>query len=133
MPTNSRGEGYLVTFTSGNAPGDDLLCASRAGTQFLIQVKSLRSKTYFLYQKTLLDRKSARFFVFVYIPPNLDQAPEYFVLNRSHFLQVVEAQNKLLKESEAKRGKLYADFSPGINYGTIAKYDFLAAWGNLPA
>jgi hypothetical protein len=45
--------GYLVTFTTGNAPGDDLLCQSPSGVAFSIQVKSLSSKTYFLYQKSL--------------------------------------------------------------------------------
>jgi hypothetical protein len=45
--------GYLVTFTTGNARDDDLLCLSQSGDAFSVQVKSLSSKTFFPCQGNL--------------------------------------------------------------------------------
>ena len=93
--------GYLVTFTTGNAPGDDLLCQSPSGVAFSIQVKSLSSKTYFLYQKSLEENPlRTRFFVFVFIPRDLSSEPQYFVLNSEQFLRLVEEQKQVAKEAE---------------------------------
>jgi len=124
--------GYLVTFTTGNAPAADLLCESPSGNAFSVQVKSLSSKTYFLYQPSLLEPNADRFFVFVLVPASVDKRPEYFVLNGEQFREVVDEQEELLRASEKKRGKPYAKFSAGINYGTLARHDFLDAWENLP-
>jgi len=123
--------GYLVAFTTGNAPAADLLCESPSGVAFSVQVKSLSSKTYFLYQKSLLEPNASLFFVFVLVPPDPSCRPEYFVLNNQQFQDIVNKQENLLSEAEKKRGKPYAEFSPGINYGTLAQHKFLDAWGNL--
>jgi len=124
--------GYLITFTMGNAPEADLSCESPSGVAFSVQVKSLSSKTYFLYQPSLLKPNASRFFVFVFVPTTPSQRPDYFVLNNQQFRDVVEEQDKMLRQAEKKRGKPYAKFSPGINYGTLAHNDLLDAWGNLP-
>jgi len=124
--------GYLVTFTTGNAPAADLLCESPSGAAFSVQVKSLSSKTYFLYQATLLEPNPSRFFLFVLIPQPVLQRPEYYVVNNQQFLQVVAEQEQILRASEKKRSRPYAKFSPGINYGTLAHHDFQDAWSNLP-
>ncbi|WP_028321719.1 hypothetical protein [Desulfatiglans anilini] len=124
--------GYLVTFTIGNAPAADLLCESPSGKVFSVQVKSLSSKTYFLYQSALVEPDASRFFVFVLIPDAVDQRPEYFVLDNQQFRQVVTEQEQVSRELEEKRGKPYGKFSPGINYKILARHDFLDAWGNIP-
>lgn len=124
--------GYLVTFTAGNAPSDDLLCKSPSGIPFSVQVKSLSSKTYFIYQKSLLEPIPTRFFAFVLIPRDAFRKPEYFVMNTEQFLCLVEEQERILKESEERRGRPYAAFSPGINYPVIARHNFRDAWDNLP-
>ncbi len=123
---------YLVTFTTGNAPATDLLCMSPSEVAFSVQVKSLSSKNYFPYQERLLEPSPTHFFVFVLLPASVSERPEYFVLNNKQFLQIVEEQNQILRDSEKKRGRPYAKFSPGINYGTLARHDFHDAWGNLP-
>ena len=125
--------GYLVTFTTGNAPHTDLLCQSPEGVPFSVQVKSLSSKTYFLYQEALLQPKPNLFLIFVLIPASRSgplPPPEYFVLNHEQFLKVVEEQRRIGKEAEKRRGKPYAEFSPGINYPVLAR--FRDAWGILP-
>ena len=124
--------GYLVTFTTGNASAADLLCESPSGVAFSVQVKSLGSKTWFLYQSSLLEANASRFFVFVLIPADLSKGPEYFVLNNEQFLKVVDEQEHSLRESEQKRGKPYAKFAPGIDYAALARHGFLYAWGSLP-
>jgi len=67
--------GYLVTFTTGNALGDDLLCLSPSGVAFSDQVKSLSFKGYFIYQKSLLESPPTRFLVFVLVPRDCSQRP----------------------------------------------------------
>lgn len=125
--------GYLVSFTTGNAPADDLLCKSPSGESFSVQVKSLSSKTYFLYQPSLLEPKNDRFFVFVLIPQIVSDRPEYFVMNNRQFRNIAKEQDQIIKDKEKKRGKPYKSFAPGINYNTIARHDFRDAWHNLPA
>jgi len=127
--------GHLVTFTTGNAPRTDLLCQSPKGVLFSVQVKSLSSKTYFLYQEALLQPNPNLFLVFVLVPAFRSEPPplpEYFVLNHEQFLQVVEEQARVGKAAEKRRGKPYAEFSPGINYPVLAGFKFRDAWGILP-
>jgi hypothetical protein len=124
--------GYLVTFTTGNAPGDDLLCLSPSGVAFSVQVKSLSFKGYFLYQESLLESKPTRFVVFVRVPRDFSQPPEYFVLNNIQFKGIAAEQEQILQEQAKKRNIVYKEFALGINYSTVAKHDFRNAWGNLP-
>ena len=129
--------GYLVTFTMGNAPTTDLLCKSPQGIEFSVQVKSLKTKNYFLYQDSLLTSNSNLYFVFVLVPevvPVIDpQTTEYFVLNKEQFLRTVKEENKRLKSEEEKRGRPFAPYSPGIIYHTLNKDEFRNAWHNLPS
>ena len=124
---------YLVTFTTGNAPYDDLLCLSPSGVAFSVQVKSLGSVNYFLYQESLLEPKPTCFFVFVLVPWDCSKPPEYFVMNNEQFIRLEAAEKQRQRELEKKRGKPFAKFSLGILYSTIAGHDFRNAWGNLPA
>ncbi len=124
--------GYLVSFTTGNAPADDLLCSSPSGTPFTVQVKSLGAKGFFLYQTSLLQSKSTRYFVFVLVPKDASQRPEYFVLSTEQFRKLDAEQQRSLVESEKKRGKPYAKFSRGIHYLILARHNFRDAWGDLP-
>jgi hypothetical protein len=125
--------GYLVSFTTGNAPGDDLLCLSPSGVAFSVQVKSLSFKGYFIYQKSLLESPPTRFFVFTLVLVDCSKQPEYFVMDNIQFISLVKKQEQIARELEKKRGKRFAEFPPGINYSTLAEHDnFRNAWGNLP-
>jgi hypothetical protein len=128
--------GYLVSFTLGNAPVVDLLCISPKGHEFSVQVKSLKSKNYFIYQTSLLELDPNLYFVFVLIPPISSEAHalpvEYFVLNNEQFHLLVEEENQRQKEEERKRGKPYAAFAPSIYYRTLNRSEFRNAWHNLP-
>lgn len=128
--------GYLVSFTLGNAPAVDLLCVSPKGYEFSIQVKSLKSKGYFPYQKSLLEIDPNLYFVFVLIPPITEMthvlSVEYFILNNEQFHMIVEEENLRQKKEETRRGKPYADFPPSIYYQTLKESEFHNAWYNLP-
>ena len=128
--------GYLVSFTIGNAPKTDLICTSPKGKDFSVQVKSLTSKSYFLYQESLLSAGPDLFFVFVLAPEIKDEKSilpvEYYILNRTQFRQIVEKENLRINKEEEKRGKPYAQFSPGIIYATIKDSGYRDAWNNLP-
>ena len=128
--------GYLVAFTSGNAPAADLLCQSPQGVSFSVEVKSLTVKTYFLYSKSLLKSNPNRFVVFVFLQPLPQNGkllpPEYYILTDKQFRQVVAEQDLLAKEAVKRRGKPYAAFAPGINYPTLTRHNYHDAWGNLP-
>jgi len=124
--------GYLVAFTTGNAPMTDLLCQSPEGVPFSIEVKSLSSKNYFLFQDSLLQPKADRFFVFVLLPKSLTERPEYFVLNNKQFQQAAGEQKRRDKEAEKKRGGPYKPFSPGVHYSILNESGFRDAWDSLP-
>ena len=128
--------GYLVSFTIGNAPKTDLICTSPKGKDFSVQVKSLKSKSYFLYQESLLSTESDLYFVFVLVPDIQNEKSilpvEYYILDINQFRQIVEIEKLRLKKEEEKRGKSYAKFSPGIIYATIKDSGYRDAWNNLP-
>ena len=118
--------GYLVTFTTGNAPGDDLLCLSPSGVAFSVQVKSLGTKAGFFFSKRLLvEPKPTRFFVLAFIPRDLSQPSEYFVMNNKQLIHL-EAEMK----KKGKRNPFKTIFT--IDYHLVASPDFRNAWGNLP-
>ena len=125
--------GYLVAFTMGNAPSVDLLCQSPKGQVFPVQVKSLKSKNYFLYQESLRDCNPDLCFVFVLVPETPSQPPEYFVLNNAQFQRIDKEEEARFKKIETERGRPYAKFSPGISYGTLNRDEFRNAWHNLPS
>lgn len=124
--------GYLVTFTMGNAPAADLLCESPGRKSFPVQVKSLRSRNYFLYQESLLETSPDLCFIFVLVPDDLTRPPEYFVLNNAQFHATVQEEDRRLKEQEKTRGRPYKPFSPGVHYRTLNRDEFRNAWQNLP-
>ena len=127
--------GYLVTFTTGNAPDDDLLCLSPSGVAFSVQVKSLSSKsTSFSIRRACWMPKPTRFLVFVFVPLDCSKPPEYFVLNNEQ-LRRLEAESKA---DFAGTGEgAWQNLSQTIFTGhtTIPPslgHDFRNAWGNLP-
>jgi hypothetical protein len=124
--------GYLVTFTTGNARDDDLLCLSPSGEAFSVQVKSLSSKTFFPCQVNLLEPNPTRFLVFVVVPPDCSEPPEYFVITNEQFIGLDKEQKQYVRELEEKLGKRRDNRWPGIKYAIIAGHKFKNAWDSLP-
>ena len=124
---------YLVSLTLGNAPIRDLLCQSSNGENFTIQVKSLRSKGYFPFQDSLINNKfSDLYLFFVYIPQDLSQSLEYFILSYDRFLKIWKEEQKEWAEKEKLRAKPYKKWSEGISYKTLLKSGAKNDWSVLP-
>jgi len=127
--------GYMVAFTLGNAPGVDLMCQSPSKVLFIVEVKSARTKAPFLYQKVLREKSDGnRFFVFVFLPQDPKERPEYYVLTNKEFQETAAQQEALDAEAVKKRGKPYAESwkTPGISYKVLAAHNFRDAWPSLP-
>lgn len=123
--------GYLVAFTTGNAPRVDLLCQSPSRVPFSVQVKSLSSKTVFLFQKSLLEARPECFLVFVHVPDAIKKPAEYFVLTNEQFRRVAEEEEQHAMEDEKKGGGTWT--MPGITYRRLAGHPELRdAWASLP-
>lgn len=124
---------YLVSLTHGNAPIRDMLCQSPNGANFTIQVKSLTTKTYFPFQDNLINNKfSDLYLFFVYIPEDLSQSLEYFILSYDKFLAIWKEEQKKWAEKEKLRAKPYAKWSNGIQYKTLLKSSAKNDWSALP-
>jgi len=134
--------GYIVTFTTGNAPATDLLCRSPEGVSFSVQVKSLSTKTYFLCQDSLIKRNAIDFIVFVFLPtPRTDRLeyyvlkpPEYYVLNSEQFCKLMDEQKQKTERREKERGQEYRQISSGsgISYKDLSQTGFRDRWDILP-
>ena len=126
--------GYLVSFTMGNAPAIDLLCRSPKGQNFSLQVKSLSSKTYFLYGKNFVDGPRPDLcFAFVLIPKDDNDRPNYYILNNEQFQKMHKVTLKLQDEKVKKRGgEPYKPFSPAVYWKTLEDLGFKDNWKNLP-
>jgi len=124
---------YLVSLTLGNAPIRDMLCQSPSGKNFAIQVKSLRSKTNFPLQDSLINNKFSDLYLFlVYIPEDLSQSLEYFISSYDRFLRICKEEQKYWAEMEKLRAKPYAEWPNSIRYKTLLKSGTKNDWGALP-
>jgi len=124
--------GYLVSFTMDNAPRTDLICTSPEGHPFEVQVKSLKAKGWFIFQKALLQSKPNLYVVFAIVPSDANIPPTYFVLNNRQFQKVAEEQAEIDRQREIERGVLYKKFSPVFSYKALDTDQFRNNWGNLP-
>ena len=101
--------GFLVTLTRGNAPGVDLLAYHPATQKTVaIQVKtalgSKQKRGQWIMNQKDEDQESLRshVFIFVYLPKELDQSPEYTIVP-----SVTVAQT-IFKDHQAWQGSLGA-------------------------
>lgn len=124
---------YLVSLPLGNLPIRDMLCQSPQGESFSVQVKSLRSKTYFPFQNNLINVKIPDLYlVFVYIPDKLNQWLEYFILSHEQFLNVWQIEQNGWKDRERLRGRPYKEWANGIGYKTLSNSVSKSNWEVLP-
>ncbi len=115
--------GYLVSFTLGNAPEVDLQVMSPGGRHFLIDVKGLASKNFWLIRER--PAREGLFYVLVYLPP-APEPPQFFILSSE--TAMAEAATLRLKTLAA--GKTWAESGAGLNWGTARL--FSDRWNLLP-
>ena len=115
--------GYLATFTLGNAPEVDLLCASPSGRHFSIDVKGLSSKNFWLIRER--EPHNDLYYVLVYLPPNFEN-PQYFILHSKVLMKKIAG----LKKLTLANGKRWVDSGSGINWGMSLEHQ--NAWDVFP-
>lgn len=115
--------GYLVSLTFGNAPTSDLLVESPSGILFTVDVKGQSTKNFWLIQRR--DPKPNHYFILIYLPNDIDQAPKYFLLSSDELMK----RREEYKASVLPKGR-YRDDLGGINWTTA--FDYENRWSNLP-
>jgi hypothetical protein len=116
--------GYLVSLTLGNAPVADLLVVSPSGKHFMVDVKGLSSKNFWLAQER--EPQDDLYFILVYLPSEF-QPPSFYVLSSAELVKAIKA----LKAQTLAAGKKWVESGAGINWGTALEYQ--NRWELLPA
>ncbi len=115
---------YVVSFTLGNSPVFDLVVVSPNGKKFMVDVKGLSSKNFWLVRER--EPQDDLFYILVYLPPDL-QPPQTFILASRELMNAITR----LKEQTLQAGKKWADSGAGINWGTALNFE--NQWKSLPS
>ncbi|MBI4005673.1 MAG: hypothetical protein HY356_03295 [Gammaproteobacteria bacterium] len=118
--------GYDVTFTLGNTPRTDLLCAIPDGEQFKVQVKGISNRTAFYAQKDFFEAPMQRdlFLVVVLVPSDEQTEFRFFILTHKEAKKEFDKMPKYKKD-----GRPYeSDF--GLNWGSVTPYE--GRWNSFP-
>lgn len=115
--------GYLVSFTLGNAPVVDLLVVSPKNEHFMIDVKGLSSKNFWLVKEH--EPQDDLFYILVYLPSD-SQPPNFYIISSKEMAKEINA----LKQQTIDAGKDWTGSGAGINWGTAVP--FKDRWNLLP-
>ncbi len=116
--------GYLVSLTLGNAPAADLLATSPGGKTFMVDVKGQATRNFWLVQRR--QKCEDLYFILVYLPKDLAQPPQYFLLSCTEMMAEREAYRLHIESTSGK----YREEMGGMNWGEAGKY--ADRWGILP-
>jgi len=114
--------GYLVSLTLGNAPSVDLLVVSPSGKQFMVDVKGLRRRNWWITGRP----KEDIFYILVYVPEDVEKSPRFFIMTSSEVKSEVEKHIENLK----LKGRRVTELEYGFSWKTAFKYE--NQWGKLP-
>jgi hypothetical protein len=118
--------GYDVTFTLGNTPRIDLLCAVPDGEQFKVQVKGISNSAGFYAQKEFFvtPMQIDLFLVVVLVPSDEKTELQFFILTHDEARREFEKMPKYKKD-----GRPYvAEF--GLNWRSVTPYE--GNWHSFP-
>ena len=110
--------GYDVTFTLGNTPRIDLLCAVPDGKLFKVQVKGISNSAAFYAQKEFFDTPMQidLFLVVVLVPRDETTELQFFILTHDEARREFEKMPKYKKD-----GRPYVD-GFGLNWSSVKPY-----------
>ena len=96
-------------------------------------MKSLGSKTSFIFSRGVGSDRDDLYYVCVLIPKRDSERPEYYILDRADTLKLLETTRKEYEARQAERGKPPVVFPPGIGYPHLKRHDgdkhlYLDAW-----
>ena len=122
---------YLVSLTFGNAKFADLIVETPNNRHFSVDVKGQSSKSYWII-KPPENNRNDQYFILVYVPRDLTEPPQYFILSSNDMKEELKQSQEKSKQAEIKRGKPYSpNFATGgMGWGQPLKYE--GQWGKLP-
>lgn len=123
--------GYLVSFTLGNAKFTDLMVETPGNKHFSIDIKGQSMKNYWIIKPSENNRDD-QYFILVYVPRNLTESPQYFILNSDDITKELKQHLERMKQAEIVRGKPYSHKfeTGGMAWDQPLKYEGL--WDKLP-
>lgn len=103
--------GYIAAITLRNSDGVDILVSNISGDRlFSIQVKATQNKRkWVLSKKVETDYSERKYFVFVCIPPQLEQLPEFVIVHSEILAKKIEKGHKAWLTTPGKNGKVRND------------------------
>jgi hypothetical protein len=125
--------GYLVSLTFGNAKFTDLMVETPSNKIFSIDVKGQSGKNWWIIKPP--EPNKDRYFILVYVPKNVDEAPAYSILSSTEMDVELKQEQERSKQAEVKRGEPYKDWAPGmvgLAYSQPFKPDYKDRWDKLP-
>ncbi len=120
--------GYAVTFTLGNTPRINMLCAVPGGEAFVVQVKGISYATGFYIDKSFFEGsiQPNLILVVVLVPPPDDNSPmRFFVLSHQ------DAVNEFAKMRKVKKDGTPYEEGFGLNWGSVKGYE--KRWDKFPS
>ena len=119
---------YDVTFTLGNTPKVDLLCAVPDGPPFKIQVKGITYANALFVQKRFFEMATQDnlFLVVVLVPDSEDDAPfKFFILTHAEAKAAYASMRKVKRD-----GTPYKEGFEGLTWGVVKAHEGM--WDKLP-
>jgi len=125
--------GYLAAITLRNSEGIDILVSNIEGNKlFSIQAKTTQNKRKWILTKKIENEESKnKFFVFVNIPEDINQAPEYYIINSKKLSEKIYNGHRNWLSSLGKNGQKRNDSD--VRQFDPKHYDKedLLCWDNL--
>jgi len=123
--------GYLVSFTLGNAKFTDLMVETPGNQHFSIDVKGQSMKSYWII-KPPENNQNDQYFILVYVPRDLTEAPQYFILSSDDIKEELKQNQERANQAEKERGKPYSHKfgAGGMAWDQPLKYE--GQWDKLP-
>ncbi len=125
--------GYLVSFTLGNAPTVDLLCAIHGGEQFKVEVKSQRTKNFWRIDPNPenIHTENRLFYTLVYVPEPEKGNPRIFILRSADLKRLTLQEKERVEKNAEDKGKVLRPAPWGIPWKMGEEYE--DNWGILPS
>jgi hypothetical protein len=124
--------GYLVSLPFGNARFTDLMVETPNDRHFSVDVKGQSTKSWWIIKPPEPDNDG--YFILVYVPQDLKQAPSYYILSSKDMSAELEKSQEKARQLEEKRGKPFSKkFAPGkggMDWNQLDKYK--DRWDILP-
>lgn len=123
--------GVAASVTYGNAKSADVIALDRmSGKAVVIEVKSSSSGRWLVGSR--VPAPSLQPWVFVFVPQEIAQAPEFFVVTQAQLHRALAPKERqYLERYEAKHGEEYGD-KPGVAAATrLDLASYLNAWETI--